>query len=337
MQDLKSPDIADAPAPPIEDRFAPLQRERLQTVADLNSREDISDEAATPFFGRLVEIDQTVLGMVPANIAEAISGLEYARREHVQENMLDDETEGDTGCKLILHFIDGALGVLRSLRGAQSLPSNAPLADSNSADAAAILAMAKKILRLRARDEALQDELELAEGRVETPWPPVLIIQADDPILPFSPLRGVGARVGPDVCDACRQYLVESAPGSFPAEVEKRMREIVAAADRWNSAHDADSRREGIPEIRAGFDRVIRAKESLFAAAGRTPANTAAGVLAKLLIAAPDVETFAEDFADDTRAEFVLASAALDALVLFGEEADHKIAQRMRKGLGVDS
>ncbi len=62
---------------------------------------------------RWAEIDGLALSTRPTTLPGAIACLEYARREHVQFTMLDNEAGGDTSDRLILSLLDGALGALR--------------------------------------------------------------------------------------------------------------------------------------------------------------------------------------------------------------------------------
>ncbi len=95
------------------DPFIGYHREILDLFATNSAREDESDEAAEPFMERWEEIDGLGRTTRPTTLAGALGGLEWARREHVQFNMSDDEADGDPCNGLVLALLDGAIGVLR--------------------------------------------------------------------------------------------------------------------------------------------------------------------------------------------------------------------------------
>ena len=97
------------------DPFTGYHREILDLFAANSAREDESDEAAVPFMERWEEIDELGRTTRPTTLAGALGALEWARREHVQFNMSDDEADADPCNSLILALFDGALGVLRPM------------------------------------------------------------------------------------------------------------------------------------------------------------------------------------------------------------------------------
>ena len=64
-------------------------------------------------------IDRLALSARPTTVSGAMLCLAYARREFVQFDMRGDEAEDNRGHQLILHLVDGAMGVLRSMGGAR--------------------------------------------------------------------------------------------------------------------------------------------------------------------------------------------------------------------------
>ena len=99
--------------PATADPFTGYHREILDLFAANEAREDTSDEAAEPFMERWEEIDDLGRTTRPTTLAGALGALEWARREHVQFNMDDDEADGDPSNSLVLALLDGAIGVLR--------------------------------------------------------------------------------------------------------------------------------------------------------------------------------------------------------------------------------
>ena len=59
------------------------------------------------------DIDHEALAGQPTTLAGAAGALEYARREFVQFQVHDGEATADPSKRLILHLLDGAIGVLR--------------------------------------------------------------------------------------------------------------------------------------------------------------------------------------------------------------------------------
>ena len=73
------------------------------------------DAAAGVLLDAWQEINRRAMETTASTLDDAIACLEYARSEHVQCNMDEDEEEYDFDPRqrLILHLLDGALGVLR--------------------------------------------------------------------------------------------------------------------------------------------------------------------------------------------------------------------------------
>lgn len=202
-----------------------------------------------------------------------------------------------------------------------------------------LLKLAAKVRPFSRRLDALCDAMRAAEGSVPLPpWPPEFLVQPGDHRLPLRITHSPGERIGPDVVDAARDLIADPRwTRTLPADFLSRLREIAHAGDELGRAHDARERSSGVPAVRRRWDRFLQAKRKLYAAAGRTPAESPAGVLAKLMIAAHDVAVFAAcDFADEGEAEFVLASAVCDALALAGgRQEDRARLAEIRNGLGL--
>ncbi len=99
--------------PATADPFIGYHREILDLFAANDAIEDLTDEAAKPNMQRWQEIDDLGRTTRPTTLAGALGALEWARREHVQFNMGEDEADADPCNSLVLALIDGAIGVLR--------------------------------------------------------------------------------------------------------------------------------------------------------------------------------------------------------------------------------
>jgi hypothetical protein len=108
---------------------------------------------------------------------------------------------------------------------------------------------------------------------------------------------------------------LDGPPGRLvpPLAFKARAEEIVAAWDQWQAEQEAAKEREGVAEADArrgaAFDNFHEIGHRIAA----MPAKTMAGVIAKLLAAAPLLNE--DDLDDDTRLAIV-AGAALNAAAL---------------------
>ena len=86
-----------------------------QRIVDLHAAIDtgLGDEAADPLMDAWGAIDREALAGQPVTLAGAAGALEMARREFVQFKIFEQEGTADPSNRLILHLLDGALGVLR--------------------------------------------------------------------------------------------------------------------------------------------------------------------------------------------------------------------------------
>ena len=100
------------------DPFAGYHREILSLHDDINDGELTEDEANTRM-DRWGAIDRLALSARPTTVSGAMACFTCARREFVQFDMHGDEAEDNRGHQLILHLVDGAMGVLRSMGGAR--------------------------------------------------------------------------------------------------------------------------------------------------------------------------------------------------------------------------
>jgi hypothetical protein len=191
-----------------------------------------------------------------------------------------------------------------------------------SAQDAELFALLAQFRRGEKRRAAARKAIADADDRFAPPSPPpALLCRPEDYMLPF--------------LDMHKRAKRQAAP--LPPEMRARILEIIAALKEFDAADTAARRAAG--EYRAGarFDRACYDQQRLHAKIGRTPAATAAGVLAKLVAASWCVETFVDEFADDSQAEFVLASAVADALALAADARDQPRLAAIREGLGLDA
>ena len=84
-------------------------------ILALHARIDtgLGDEAADPLMDAWGAIDREAIAGQPTTFAGAAGALAYARREFVQFEMQDTEETDNQSHLLILHLLDGAIGVLR--------------------------------------------------------------------------------------------------------------------------------------------------------------------------------------------------------------------------------
>lgn len=96
------------------DPFAAYHGEVLavQAVIDDPGAEMPEDEV-NRLMDRWGGIDAQAMAGQPTTLAGALGALQMARREFVQFQMDAVEDEGDPSKRLVLHLIDGAIGVLR--------------------------------------------------------------------------------------------------------------------------------------------------------------------------------------------------------------------------------
>ena len=100
------------------DPFRRYGDEILALHAAINACGD--DAASDPLMDRWGEIDAQAMARRPTTLAGALGALEMARREIHQfriETREDIGSEIDPSDRLVLHLIDGAIGVLRQASG----------------------------------------------------------------------------------------------------------------------------------------------------------------------------------------------------------------------------
>ena len=112
-----------------------------------------------------------------------------------------------------------------------------------------------------------------------------------------------------------------SGEGPSRQRIDDRGREIVASWDRWQAEQRIAEDREGVLDASELHEQAVKNYHAMGHRVAKLRAKTMAGVIAKLLAAATEVDE--DDLEGD--ADFaILASAALDALALAnvrGEEA----------------
>jgi hypothetical protein len=97
-------------------------------------------------------------------------------------------------------------------------------------------------------------------------------------------------------------------------EFDDRANEIIASWDSWQAEQRAAREREGTAEAKALWNQAVEDYHAMGSRVAKLQAKTMAGVIAKLLAAAPHVTE--DDLEDPTSSGAVLASAALDGLAL---------------------
>ena len=95
----------------VADPFATYHQRILALHEAINTSP--SEEAADRMMDAWGDIDHEALAGQPKTLAGAAGSLEYARREFVQFEMQDTEETENPSHRLILHLLDGAIGVLR--------------------------------------------------------------------------------------------------------------------------------------------------------------------------------------------------------------------------------
>jgi hypothetical protein len=137
----------------------------------------------------------------------------------------------------------------------------------------------------------------------------------------------LGEPVDGDTLAQLRQCLsvLKQQRALFRHENARRLRDRIAEMDKaariWERAREAAERACGTARAERRAAALNAERFELYRAIGRTPARTAAGLIAKLSVALPDVEMLAQDYSDDSQIEFVLVSAVLDAVEIAGPEA----------------
>ncbi len=102
----------------LHDPFTRYGAEILALHAAIDACE--SDEASDRLMDRWGAIDAQAMVGRPMTLAGALGALEYARREIHQFHVAASEGIGDEVCpgdRLVLHLLDGAIGVLRQAAG----------------------------------------------------------------------------------------------------------------------------------------------------------------------------------------------------------------------------
>jgi hypothetical protein len=95
---------------------------------------------------------------------------------------------------------------------------------------------------------------------------------------------------------------------------DDRLAEIIASWDNWQPEREAAKAREGVADADDLWRQAVENYHAIGNRVAKLQAKTMAGVVAKLLAAAPHVTE--DDLEDPTSSAAVLAGAALDALSL---------------------
>jgi hypothetical protein len=116
---------------------------------------------------------------------------------------------------------------------------------------------------------------------------------------------------------------------------DDRTAEIIASWDSWQAECEAAKEREGVARAEAVWSQAVEDYHAMGARVAKLRATTMAGVIAKLLAAAPHVTE--DDLEDPTSSNAVLASAALDAQSLanvgaVAEDADRVLGENEDAG-----
>ncbi len=212
--------------------------------------------------------------------------------------------------------------------------------DPQDAELLALLAQFRRGEKRRAA--AIKALADAEERFAPPPAPAALLRRPEDRTLPFHPDARVGEPYRADDTQQLRKFLdvhkrAKRQLAPLPPEMRARILEIIAAADEFARADYAARCAAGEYRASGRFNRACYAQQPLCAKIGRTPATTAAGVLAKLVAASWGVATFPDEFIDDRQPEYMLASAVCDALTLAGHapsDAARLAAIRESLGLG---
>jgi hypothetical protein len=159
-----------------------------------------------------------------------------------------------------------------------------------------------------------------AEDRARCPVPQALIATESDGCQDLWPNGANGRRVLWPKFAAGRPYgdkdvaqlALNRRVGFFCSECD-RVDEIIAAWDSWQAEQKAAQERECVAEARAVREQAVEDYHAMGARVAKLRATTMAGVVAKLLAAAPHVT---EDDLEDDAQSAILAGAALDAQAL---------------------
>src|SRR3984957_16992064 len=222
----------------------------------------------------------------------------------------------------------GALGAIIAAGALASLPSAAAASVATGLEAepelqALIAAWHETHRRLLETYEASC----AAEDRARCPVPQALIATESDGCQDLWPNGTDGRRVLWPKFVAGRPYgdkdvaqlALNRRVGFFRSECD-RVDEIIGSWDGWQAEQKAAKERECVAEARAVWEQAVEDYHAMGARVAKLRATTMAGVIAKLLAAAPHVT---DDELEDDAHSAVLAGATLDALALanvrFGE------------------
>ena len=101
------------------DPFATYHQRIVAVLAAIEAP-GTEEEEADRLMDRWADINREAMGTRPVTLAGAVGALEYARREFHQFHIETREDMGGQPCPgdtLVLHLLDGALGVLRQAAG----------------------------------------------------------------------------------------------------------------------------------------------------------------------------------------------------------------------------
>jgi hypothetical protein len=159
-----------------------------------------------------------------------------------------------------------------------------------------------------------------AEDRARCPVPQALIATESDGCQDLWPNGADGRRVLWPKFVAGRPYgdkdvaqlALNRRVGFFRSECD-RVNEIIGSWDSWQAEQKAAQEREGVAEAKADWEQAVEDYHAMGARVAKLRATTMAGVIAKLVAAAPHVT---EDELEDDAHFAVIAGAALDAQAL---------------------
>ncbi|MBV8896236.1 MAG: hypothetical protein JO051_06980 [Acidobacteriaceae bacterium] len=156
-----------------------------------------------------------------------------------------------------------------------------------------------------------------ASERARCPVPKVLIASESDASLWCGAVVGKAYRET-DV-KALRNLLPLRRPKVFPdgllpgTDFDARANEIITAWDRWQAEQVAAQEREDVAKAEARHSEAVDAYHEIGSQVAKLRANTMAGVIAKLLAAAPIITP--DELEEDAHLS-ILVGAALDAAIL---------------------
>ena len=211
-----------------------------------------------------------------------------------------------------------ALSSLTAVAAAPVIGGSSAIAGAPHPDAALFALIAEAELADARADEAYAAECAADERIAYPPLPKALIERPSDRGNPFISVRRngpPGAALIIDDHDVARfRGLIPTMPSSESGRaLAKRLREIVDAWDAYRNALQDAREISGLEAAQEERDRALHERQEALRRVALAPAQTAAGIIAKLRAVTDDLDRACDVETEDDQAKAVLASAALDA------------------------